>query len=240
MSYVPHPTYAAKGSQRWLQVAVNRLPATIEIPLRESARLGANATFEWISPIERSGFVEYRDQPTFDALGLELAKRSLSDFWPARGACWDGLAKASTGDVFLLEAKAHIGEMVSGGSRATDASLERIRASLREVQQAIAPGADFVDWSGTFYQYANRLAHLHLLREQNGIPAHLVFVYFLNAEDVGGPAAREAYEGASQVIEHYLGVRQSKISRYVHKVFVDVKDLVAYAPTGEPAVAPRA
>ncbi|HEX8831409.1 MAG TPA: hypothetical protein VF705_09605, partial [Longimicrobium sp.] len=75
----------------------------------------------------------------------------------------------------------------------------------------------------------NRLAHLHLLREQNGIPAHLVLVYFLNAADVNGPTERAEYMGAIKVIEHYLGVRNSRISRYVHKLFVDVNALADVA-----------
>lgn len=82
-----------------------------------------------------------------------------------------------------------------------------------------------MDWSGTFFQYANRLAHLHFLRAQNRIPAHLVFVCFLNATDVRGPCERAEYDGATRVIEHYLGVRRSKLSRYIHRVFVDVRPL---------------
>lgn len=218
------PAFATKGSQRWLQIAVNRRPSVLDVPLRAAAGLPAEAAIEWLSPLASEAFVEYRDGLTFDRLGVRLARRPLEDFWPARGPSWDGLARASTGDVFLVEAKAHIGEMVSGRCRASEAPMAIIAESLRQVQREIAPGSDAVDWTGTFYQYANRLAHLHLLRTQNDVPAHLVFVYFLNATDVNGPSERAEYEGATKVIEHYLGVRQSKLSRYVHKVYVDVRD----------------
>ena len=40
------------------------------------------------------------------------------------------------------------------------------------------------DWSHCFYQYANRLAHLYLLRESNGLDAFLVFVYFVDDRTV--------------------------------------------------------
>lgn len=219
------PAFAGKGSQRWLQIAVDRRPAALDVPLRAAAGLPPDTPVQWLSPRIEDGFIEYRDRATFDRLGIKLGKRPLEDFWPARGPVWDGLARAETGDVFLVEAKAHIGEMVSGRSRASEAPMAKIRESLREVQRAIAPGAEEVDWSGTFYQYANRIAHLHLLRAQNEIPAHMVFVYFLNATDVGGPSERAEYEGATKVIEHYLGIRQSKLSRYIHKVYVDVRDL---------------
>jgi hypothetical protein len=221
----PAPTFASKGSQRWLQIAVNRSPHMLDEPLRTSAGLAPESPIEWLSPRAEEGFIEYRDGSTVDRLGIQLTKRTLADFWPARGPVWDGLARAATGDVFLVEAKAHIGEMVSGRSRASEASMAKIRESLRAVQREIAPGADEMDWAGTFYQYANRLAHLHLLRVQNGIPAHLVFVYFLNAADVGGPSERAEYEGATKIIEHYLGIRQSKLSRFVHKLYVDVRNL---------------
>jgi hypothetical protein len=218
------PSFAAKGSQRWLQVAVNRRPAVIDEPLLAAARLPRDTRITWLSPVESNGFLEYFDQSMCNRLEIQ-PREPLKSFWPAGGPRWDGLARASTGDVFLVEAKAHIGEMVSGASRASDASRAKIAESLRAVQREIAPGADEVDWTGRFYQYANRLAHLHFLRQQNGIPAHLVLVYFLNATDVNGPTQRAEYEGAIQVIEHYLGVRRSKISRYVHKLFVDVRSL---------------
>jgi hypothetical protein len=219
------PAFAAKGSQRWLQLAVNRAPEIINTPLRVSAGLPQATPIEWVSPLASENFVEYSEERTFDRLGVRLAKRPLNDFWPTGGPRWDGLARTATGDVFLVEAKAHIGEMVSGRSRASQPALEKITESLRAVQREIAPGADEVDWAGTFYQYANRLAHLHLLRVQNEVPAHLVFVYFLNAVDVNGPSERAEYEGATKVIEHYLGIRNSRLSRYVHKLFIDVRDL---------------
>lgn len=218
------PSFAAKGSQRWLQVAVNRRPGVLDEPLLAAARLPRDTRITWLSPVESNGFVEYFDQSMCDRLQIQ-PREPLNSFWPAGGPRWDGLARASTGDVFLVEAKAHIGEMVSGASRASEPSRAKIAESLRAVQREIAHGADEVDWTGRFYQYANRLAHLHFLRQQNGIPAHLVLVYFLNAADVNGPTQKAEYEGAIQVIEHYLGVRQSKISRYVHKLFVDVRSL---------------
>jgi hypothetical protein len=174
------PPYAAKGSLRWLQVAVNRLPSTINNPLRAAAGLAEEAAIDWLSPLASEKFIEYRDRPTFDRLGIHLNRTPLETFWPTRGPYWDGLARASTGDVFLVEAKAHIGEMVSGRARASEAPMAMIDESLKQVQREIAPGSEgLVDWSKTFYQYANRLAHLHLLRSQNdNIRAHLVFVYF--------------------------------------------------------------
>lgn len=43
------------------------------------------------------------------------------------------------------------------------------------------------DWAANYYQYANRLVHLQLLRER-GIDAHLFFIYFF--ERSNGPVVR--------------------------------------------------
>ena len=84
----------------------------------------------------------------------------------------------------------------------------------------------FVDWTQTFYQYTNRLAHLHFLREDNKIRAHLVNIYFVNAADVGGATTEAEWQGVIRVVECYLGVGRHKLGKYVHKIFVDVAELV--------------
>jgi hypothetical protein len=218
-------SFAAKGSQRWLQVAVNCAPHLLEEEIRKSARLPIETKLHWLSPLATENFIEYRDGATFQKLGVHFNKRSLECFWPVHGPCWDGLAKADSNDVFLLEAKAHIGEMVSGRSGAKGKSKELISESLKAVQRAIAPGSDEIDWTGKFYQYANRLAYLYFMRIENNIPAHLIFVYFLNDTEMGGPKTKEEYEAASTIVERYLGIRRSKLTPYIHKIYLDVNDL---------------
>jgi hypothetical protein len=214
--------FAPKGSQRWLQITVNQQPELLNKPLRQSGGWDPKAEVEWLSPIEQDGFCEYRDQACLKQLGLNL-QNPLADFWPARGPVWDGLARIGR-DALLVEAKAHIPEMISPASRATGASKATIDKSLRTVQRALAPKAT-IDWSGIFYQYANRVAFLYFLREINKLPAHLVFVYFLNASDVSGPSTRDEWTGAIRLVEGYLGITRHRLSRYIHKVFVDIRQL---------------
>ena len=215
--------FATRGSRRWLQVAVNRSPELLDAPLRQALDLAPKASIQWLSPLAEENFTEFRDLDAFSRLGVSF-EEPLSDFWPPRGPMWDGLARTSTGEVILVEAKAHIQEMISTPTRASEQSRALIRRSLRSVQQELAPRAQ-VDWSGTFYQYANRVAHLHFLRVRNRVPAHLVFVYFLNASDVRGPSERAEWEGAIRLVEGYLGLGRHRLARYVHKVFVDVSAL---------------
>ena len=99
---------------------------------------------------------------------------------------------------------------------------------MRAVQQALVPrSVGLVDWTGTFYQYANRIAHLHFLRVDNGARAHLVNIYFLNADDVGGPTDRAEWNGAIKVVECYLGLGRHRLAKYMHELFVDVSPLKA-------------
>jgi hypothetical protein len=45
-------------------------------------------------------------------------------------------------------------------------------------------------WSGTFYQLANRLAHLYFLRK-HGFKAWLVLVNFVGDDDMSGPKSEQ-------------------------------------------------
>jgi hypothetical protein len=215
---------ATRGSQKWLQIGVNRCPEILNDAIVVAAKMPLGTKIEWLSPLEDENFAEYRDQAFVDKLGLELKHRPLNSFWPQRGPVWDGLARTSSGELLVVEAKAHIPEMVSPASKASPPSLERIERALKETRRALAPRTT-VSWSGTFYQYTNRLAHLFLLRTLNHQKARLVFLNFIGASDVGGPTTREEWKGAIQVTEAYLGLGRHKLSPYVHHVFVDVGSL---------------
>lgn len=214
---------ARKGSQKWMQIGANDRPDVLQEALRASGAVRNEATVEWLSPLAAEDYVEYRDGAFLDLLKVELKKRDLYSFWPPRGPMWDGLARTSDGEVLLVEAKAHIAEMVSPASKASPGSLKLIEKALRETQAALAPRVDMA-WHGTFYQIANRLAHLYLLRELNGVKARLVYLYFIGDQEMGGPRTRDEWEGAIRVTEVYLGLGRHRLQKYIHNVFVDVAE----------------
>jgi hypothetical protein len=148
----------------------------------------------------------------------------LSSFWPRRGPVWDGLGITNRGDLLLVEAKSHIPEVVSTVA-AGEASLDRIRASLNETKHYLGVKEETA-WTSPFYQYANRLAHLYLLRVLNNLPAYLMFVYFVNDREQGGPMTQAEWEGALVLQKTLLGVRRHQLSAYVLDVYVDVATLV--------------
>jgi hypothetical protein len=214
--------FAAAGSQRWLQVSIDKHRAIIDRAFQDALGLSLNDAIEWLSPLLADQFREYRDMEALRRLGVQsLSHRKLNDFWPNRGPVWDALARTTSGELIFVEAKAHIAEAASPGTKASPTSLELIQRSLAEARRFYAPKAT-AEWSGTFYQYANRLAHHYLFRKLNKLPSHLVFLYFINASDVNGPSSELEWQGATQLLHAVIGLSPGKLLDGVHEVFLDV------------------
>ena len=221
--------YAAlRGSQRWIQLAVNRCPDVIDGAIGKGLGLEHGETIQWLSPLESDAFAEYRDHAFLERLGITPQHQNLEDFWPTRGPVWDGLARTSGGRYLLIEAKANIPEFVTSPSGATAASLHKIRKAFDETRAFLRVRSK-TDWSECFYQYANRLAHLYFLRELNKLDAVLVFVYFVGDTTVSDkyPISHEGWQAAIALASHHLGIRAHSpwIRDHVADVFIDVGDL---------------
>jgi hypothetical protein len=212
MSRVVQPR-AKRGSQRWVQEFVNNAPGVLDLAIG----LGG---IRWVSPRSDDGFAEYRDEAFLARLGVELRRRPLGTFWPRLGPQWDALGIAASGEAVLVEAKSHIGELFSSPTRAAGGSARLIRASLAETAASLGarPLADA--WGGSLYQYANRLAHAHLLSRLNRVRARLVFLYFVGDRDMRGPETRAEWEAALQVVHGVLGLR--RLPGHVSRAFVEV------------------
>jgi hypothetical protein len=216
------PTEATAGSQRWLQILVNERRDLLDRILAEAGDGRIPAPVRWLSPLREDEWSEYSDQAAFDRVGLEtLPRRPLADFWPARGPRWDGLGLTVDRAPILVEAKAHESEVASDCDATGAASQIRIRKTFAEVQRhyGVDPSCD---WTKGYYQYANRIAHLYLLREQNGIPAWLVHLYVLGDKEKGA-ASRPGWERVRKRIHKALGLPET-IEGLVD-AFVEAKEL---------------
>jgi hypothetical protein len=217
--------FASAGSQRWIQVAVNRHPDLLLASLQRSGAVRPTAAVHWTSPLKDDGFREYRDHLALEKAGIrDLPVRELKKFWPARGPVWDAIGRTSDGRAVFVEAKAHVPEAASPGCRASERSLALIRASLAEARRAYAPKAG-ARWDGTFYQYANRLALQYLVNRVNGVPSVLVFLYFVNDEQMSGPASELEWKGAVRLLHAALGLPSNLEAHGVFDAFVDVRNL---------------
>jgi hypothetical protein len=218
---------AIKGSQKWLQILVKEhKPIFFREIAREMPHLKLNNLdqIEWLSPLEKDGYVEYSDSAFIDQLRVELKNKPLVDFWPNGGAVWDGLARTEEDDLLLFEAKSHIGELKSFLKAEAKNSVKKISQSLTQAQEFLGV-ISHIEWAAPFYQYTNRLAHLYFLRELNKLPAYLVFVYFLNDSVMHGPSTKEEWRGALKLMKTLLGLSRHKLSKYMVDIFIDVNEM---------------
>jgi hypothetical protein len=183
---------------------------------------------EWLSPLASDEYAEYSDADFIQRLGCNDLKAPLESFWPKGGPEWDGLARTSDGRLVIIEAKAHIPELVSSPTGATEPALSIIRQSLATTRSFINCNAP-CDWSTAFYQYTNRLAHLYLLRELNTLPAFLISIYFTHAPDVENAPSEAEWRGALRLLHAYVGVGRHRLSPYASDVFIDARQLAGAA-----------
>lgn len=209
-------------------MAANEAAAFTSEKIRSAFSWDAAETIEWRSPVESDQYAEYYDEAFLERLGIEELAVPLRSFWPPSGPRWDGLARTSSGKCLLFEAKAYIEEGVDFRSKAGSASLEKIAEALQQSKQAFGANSD-ANWASPFYQYANRLAHLHFLASMNKIDAYLVFLYFANAPDVPSPSTAEQWEGARRLTEKCLGLGRHVYSDRVATIVVDVPEMLACA-----------
>ena len=240
---ITDPAAANRGSRRWLQVLVNCRPELLDAAICQRLPEPPGA-IDWRSPVAADHYAEYRDQSFLDRLAgspyyraPSKPQHSLADFWPRFGPQWDGLAVTDKGQILLVEAKAHVAEMVTAPSQARgESAQQKIQQSLRTVKNFVNSKSP-ADWSASFYQYANRLAHLYWMRETNGHDAYLVNLFFVNDREMNGPQSGAEWQTAVQLQEVFLGVRQTNyalapwVGAYVLDVFIDVNDIpVLYPP----------
>ena len=220
MGRYPQPSNG-HGSLRDIQILVNEHPFSFSKAIIKKLNVKSN-DIEWVSPLKEDKYAEYRDDGFIERLGINSLKVNLDKFWPKNGPQWDALGKGDKRGVFLIEAKANIPEMVTQGLEARNSkSVQRIKKSLAATKSYLEI-KNKTDWSGTFYQYTNRLAHLYYLRILNRIPAYLVFVYFIGDESVSGPKTIEEWKAAITVMKKYLGVGKRKLSKYIAEIYIQV------------------
>jgi len=214
---------ATKGSKKWLQKLINEKPHLLDMKIKKELSLPKDERIHWLSPLKEDGYLEYGDQYFVDKLGIKLKRFPLKDFWPRGGPQWDALGKSQRGNLFLVEAKSHVDELIST-TRATGSSASKIRKSLQDTKAFLNATAE-IDWSQRFYQYANRLAHLYFLRHLNKQSAYLVFIYFINDLEMKGPRTVDEWKGAIDLLLSYLGIRRHKLQKFIGDVFIDLRNL---------------
>ena len=204
-----------RGSLKWIQRAIERRPDLVSVP--------SIGPVEWLSPRRNDSFAEYRDTAFLERIGCGTLADELAAFWPKRGPQWDALGRAGN-TVILVEAKAHLNEVLSPGSQASASSRAKINAAFAEVKRDLNV-IERADWAEVFFQYVNRLAHLWFLR-RHGVDVELLFVDFCHDAEMAGPAEPAEWKAVYMAADYVLGLpRRHGLSGHVHHVFPDVREL---------------
>lgn len=140
----------------------------------------------------KGGHLALRERRGLDFLPpKDRARQEWERSWPQTGGVhnWDAVGHTTTGGVstwVLVEAKAHVGELLSSCGAVADESRRRIADILIHARGRLG-APDSSDWMKDHYQYCNRLALLQFLRERD-VDARLLFVYFTgDRADLGAP-----------------------------------------------------
>lgn len=210
-----------RGSLKWIQRAVNAKTDYLNSFILP--HLNGAYAIRWFSPLQSDDYAEYRDAAFLDRIGQAQFGDDLKRYWPARGPQWDALALAGD-EVLLVEAKAHIPEMLSDGCKAGDASLaiikEAFASTISEANMKVG-----IEWTGPLYQYANRLAHLYFFKKR-GVKAKLVLCCFVGDDEMNGGASEAEWKGALKIADHLIGLRdRNPLTRDVIHIFPRVDQL---------------
>ncbi len=196
---------AFAGSQRQIQEYVNSNSGALDRAI--VAALSLLGAIRWVSPLKSDLYREYQDFAFLNALGMNEFRGELSAFWPKGGPVWDALGVVSdTEGVLLVEAKSHVPEISGSGccAKATQ-SIRKIDSSLTATKRWLGVSLER-DWKGTYYQTANRLAHLYFFREVLHRNAWLVNIYFI--DDPRSRTMLSEWEAAVVEAKRSLGINK--------------------------------
>ena len=219
---------AEKGSKYWMQTVI----------LYDGLRARLNAMIgepgmEWLSPLagEYGTFAEYslgQKNAVSARIGVSDVPGFFDGFWPRRQPQWDGIGIGGDGRIlYLVEAKAHVSEMISRLSASDPDSRRLIEHSLRATFETYPGAKDFTVWTDRYYQLANRLAFLRFLNGRSAElkigEVRLVLLNFVN-DHTYLPEAQSIWDAYyAQVWEQMTGVGHAPAG--VTEVFFDVGDI---------------
>lgn len=123
-----------KGSLKWIQFILNNCPDILDNSINKFLPDTHIQPIEWLSSLADDDYAEYQDQAFLDLLEIELTKKELKDFWPLIGPQWDALGRIKNEAYFLVEAKAHVSEIISSSQAKAKSSVSLINKSLREIK----------------------------------------------------------------------------------------------------------
>jgi len=162
----------------------------------------------------------------------KLVFEEWKKYWPQTGnpPNWDaiGVSNENGTETFLLvEAKAHFEECMND-CKASEGSRKIIISAFRKVMPTVQKAvSEPEDWLRKYYQYANRIAMLYFLRENN-ISAKLLFIYFTGDTFPGKkcPQTADQWNKKIEKIHNHLKIDDdADLMKHVKHVILPVIDM---------------
>ena len=107
-----------------------------------------------------------------------------------------------------MEAKAHTNETSSKIRATSEQSISQITKTLTDTKVQFGSTKPITPWLNNYYQFANRLAYLHLLNHQLQIPMWLIQVNFIGDKSHIG-TTKEKWIAHYQKVFQALGISHS-------------------------------
>ncbi len=167
---------------------------------------------------------DFGDIPDKEIIGLNFLDKSIhkdiisqwKNEWPQTGNSmnWDLVGYSENpGEKtwILIEAKAHLGELEQNCGAKSPDSVAKIKKALLEA--AKNNGIEILDinpWTRKFYQLANRIYVLDLLK-RNNVQAKLVNIYFIgdmSSKNRKSPQNQIAWQSKLVEMKKYLNIQK--------------------------------
>lgn len=158
------------------------------------------------------------------------ARAAYSTAWPTRGGRpnWDAIGRVARADGvwewLLVEAKAYPAEMARDCGAKQEGGLPLIVSTFARTKAALGVSSER-DWLRRYYQYANRIAALHVMLSA-GVPARLLFIYFFGDKrpDMRCPAREGEWTTPLAEQDRHLGLsRTHALADRIHKLFLETR-----------------
>ena len=220
------------GSECHLLRWMGRHRCAFDKLLIENMSFSNGASIQWLD----FEFDSKEQWPDAELKGLEFLKgeqylslqKKWKDFWPLGGGIhnWDAVGWIIANgkrDLLLVEAKAHTNELISHCGAKSKDSIDKIIKAFDQVKSALNVPAD-KDWTKLYYQFTNRVATLHFLKN-NGINANMLFIYFIGDKAKGKicPKSEQEWEKPLKEQSDWVGLPQAHpLQSRIHKIFMKV------------------
>lgn len=182
-------------------------------------------SIKWLSPDENGKEHQLNRLETIKELGLP--KDYFINFWPQRGAQWDGIAIAEESEtLYMIEAKSYCGEISKGNLLKNDANEQQKKNhnmkcdSLRNVMSFFKTDVDEKIWLYKYYQISNRIAFY--LHTKKALPtdkiknSKLLFINFCDDPDwkcENKHSSKEQFEKKYNKILNEMGLTYEQLEK---------------------------